>query len=257
MTNSSADSRAQESLDSGRKQFTRTKFAWLEQVAHDPELPASAFKVAWAISQHLNHHTSEAFPGTQCIAGRIAMSQGTVIDMVRRLSDAGHLAVDPGRRGRGHSNHYRMILKPQPADISYNAKAQPADISAGDKKAQPATRKAQPAELKAQPADMNTFTDTGAGLQPAPQVDRQTLDLHVQQYLRGWPDFQGDESEAIETAVAYSLTLEAGYGSDEIMELAARRERDSFDFPSTWLLDLVRRRAPHLQPDPMDDGIPI
>jgi hypothetical protein len=97
--------------------------------------------VAYVIGQHINRQTGEAFPGSDRIAARIAMSQATVIEMVRKLGTKGHLGVDPGSAGRGHANRYRMILKPQPAKVL----AKPA--------------KPQPAEIKPQPADMNHFNN--------------------------------------------------------------------------------------------------
>jgi hypothetical protein len=126
-------------------QHTRRVFLWLDQVVHDKTLPASAFNVAYVVAQHINEDTGKAFPGSDRIASRIAMSQATVIDMVRRLRANGHLGVDPGRAGRGHSNHYRMIVIPQPTEVS---KAQSAEAV-----------KPQRAKLKPRPTDMNYFTN--------------------------------------------------------------------------------------------------
>jgi hypothetical protein len=128
--------------------FTRSVFVWLDQVVGDKDLPSSAFKVAYVIAQSINEETGEGFPGTKKIAARIAMSQPTVIAMVRQLQVSGHLGVLPGRAGRGHSNRYRMIVKLQPAEFSQAVV-----------KHQPAEGKHQPAELKSQPADMNYFNN--------------------------------------------------------------------------------------------------
>jgi hypothetical protein len=128
--------------------FTRSVFVWLDQVVGDEDLPSSAFKVAYVIAQCINEETGEGFPGTGTIAARIGMSQPTVIAMVRQLQVSGHLGVDPGRAGRGHSNRYRMIVKPQRAEVLR-----------APEKPQPAEGKHQPAELKPQPADMNYFNN--------------------------------------------------------------------------------------------------
>src|SRR4029078_7818009 len=119
------------------KQHARDLFAWLDQIALDNDLPSSAFKVAYVIGQHINRQTGEAFPGSDRIAARIAMSQATVIEMVRKLDANGHPGVDQGRAGRGHANRYRMILKPQPAEVSGSPKPRPAEVLARPAKPQP------------------------------------------------------------------------------------------------------------------------
>ena len=107
--------------------FTRDLFAWLNQVKADEGTPPSAFKVAFEIGQYLNRGTGEAWPSAERIAKGIAMSKATVIAMVRLLEARGHLAVEPGSQGRGHSHRYRMSLKRQPADL-LDRKGQPADV---------------------------------------------------------------------------------------------------------------------------------
>jgi hypothetical protein len=62
-------------------------------------------------------HVREAWIGTREIADKIAMSRFTVMTMVRRLEESGHLEVDPGKQGRGHANHYRLVRKGAPANI--------------------------------------------------------------------------------------------------------------------------------------------
>ena len=117
---------------SKRDDYTRDRLRWLDQVAADPELPASAFKVAYAIATQLKRNSGtvtvmsaatdetadvrELWLGVREIAARIAMSFGTVAAMVRRLEQRGHLQMDRGRPGRGHSHHYRLIEKDQPAE---------------------------------------------------------------------------------------------------------------------------------------------
>jgi hypothetical protein len=150
-------------------QHTRRVFVWLDQVALDKNLPASAFKVAYVIAQHLNEESGEAFPGSDRIASNIAMSQATVIAMVRQLQKNGHLGVDPGCAGRGHSNRYRMIVKPQLAEVLEAPKAEAVKPV-----------KPQPAKLKPQPADMNYFSNhKGSDLRSLSLVDGCVTELET------------------------------------------------------------------------------
>ena len=126
-------------------ELMRQRFLWLDQVLIDPELPASAFKIAYRIGDGFNdvQHDGRAWESSKKIGIAIGMSEPTVIAMVRRLHARGHLRIDPGQQGRGHSNSYWLILKPQPADVSDEIKP-------------------QPAERKPQPADMNQDTNEGS-----------------------------------------------------------------------------------------------
>lgn len=92
------------------KRHTREMFAWLDQVVADRGLPASAFKVAYVIGQHVNWQSGEAWPSTHTIAGRAKLAQSSVRDKVERLHQRGHLEVTWGSRGRGHPNKYRLII---------------------------------------------------------------------------------------------------------------------------------------------------
>jgi hypothetical protein len=118
-----------------RDTFTRDLFSWLDQVIRDPSLPAAAFKVAYAIALHINRGTGEAWPSTITIAKMIAMSKGSVVAMNRHLE--GHLEIENGCQGRGHSHRYRLTMKGQPAD---QLKGQPAD-QLGEEKVSPLNEK--------------------------------------------------------------------------------------------------------------------
>jgi len=100
-------------------EFKRQRFLWLDQVLVDPELPASAFKVAYRISQGFNdvRYDGKAWESCKKIGDAIGMSEKTVITMVRRLHASGHLRVEWGRQGRGHPHNYWMILKPASAQV--------------------------------------------------------------------------------------------------------------------------------------------
>jgi biotin operon repressor len=118
---------------SKRDEYIKDRFAWIDQVIADPYLPASASKVAYVIATSLwrskgtvtlvtpeitaSDHVREAWIGTREIADRIGMSRFTVMKEVRRLEQHGHLEIDPGKQGRGHSNHYRLVRKGAPANL--------------------------------------------------------------------------------------------------------------------------------------------
>jgi hypothetical protein len=171
------------------KQFTIDQFTWLDQIAADTGLTSSAFKVAYAISRYINRETGEAWPSFETISRKIAMSPATVVAMVRKLVDAGYLQKEPGRAGRGYSNHYRMmkpwLAKPSQPQL---AKDQPADVSqCGEvSKVQPAKTSGSAAEnirseeIKGQPADMNPLKNPlsnpqEAALHAAVSVDRENV----------------------------------------------------------------------------------
>jgi hypothetical protein len=160
------------------KQFTIELFAWLNRIKADADLPPSAFKVAFEIGQYFNRTTGEAWPSTETIGRGIAMSQATVINMAGRLAAAGHLHIEPGRPGRGHSNRYRMLEKPTKFHVT---KPQRAEVSKTGKTSGSATENLRTEQIKPQPADMNhkknhkknhQSNHQGAALRAASPVDR-------------------------------------------------------------------------------------
>ena len=122
-------------------EYTKDRFEWIDQVVADPKLPASASKVAYVIATSLwrnkgtvtlvtpeitaSDKVREAWIGTRDIADKIAMSRFTVMTMVHRLEENGHLEVDPGKQGRGHSNHYRLVRKGAHTSLLGSAQAKP------------------------------------------------------------------------------------------------------------------------------------
>src|SRR5258705_4334384 len=98
-----------------RRRDTRKLFVWLDQIRGDPELPPSAFKVAYEIGQHFNaRHGGAAWPSSLTIATNIGVGKATVIRVVQQLRERGHLKIDPGKAGRGHSNQYFMVVRKGP-----------------------------------------------------------------------------------------------------------------------------------------------
>jgi hypothetical protein len=115
--------------------FVRQVFAWLHQVNGDDKLPGSAVKVAVYLSSMFNEEEEDgvAWPSCKTIAAAIRKSEATVIDCVRHLEERGHLRVAWGKQGRGCSNRYWMITKPQEAKVSEHRKPQEAKVSAARK----------------------------------------------------------------------------------------------------------------------------
>jgi DNA-binding transcriptional MocR family regulator len=92
-----------------RTEHVRNVFAWLNQVLADHDL--TGFVVAYVVAQHINHNSGEGHPSYRRIAQKTGLSKVTIIAAVDRLEANGHLAIERGQQGRGHSNHYRMIIK--------------------------------------------------------------------------------------------------------------------------------------------------
>src|SRR5258706_15037415 len=92
--------------------FTAQKFAWLLQVASDPDIAGSTCKLAIQIAcRFLNRKTNTAWPSQPVLAELLGLgTRGSVRYCVDQLVNGGHLAVDVSH-GRGTSNRYRIILK--------------------------------------------------------------------------------------------------------------------------------------------------
>jgi hypothetical protein len=144
------------------KRFTAQIFRWLNQVNADPELPATALKVCVELAGCFRESKKGmAWPGLQTIADTIGKSKATVLNVIRILEQRGHLKVQYGRAGAGHSNQYWMIEKGQPANLS----AQPKKV-----------------RKKGQPADLNLLrTSSGGVLQtPPPEAgERETITVVI------------------------------------------------------------------------------
>jgi len=152
-----------------RTEHARNVFAWLNQVKRDRDL--TGFVIAFEIAQHINHSTGEGYPSVRTIAKNLGLSRSTVIDAVDRLETRGHLAIERGTQGRGHSHRYRMIVKGRPADLLETEKGRRADLfESVEKVAQPTAKRsasrtekvAQP-EIKGRPADQNHLREQSKG----------------------------------------------------------------------------------------------
>jgi hypothetical protein len=134
--------------------FTRDLFAWLHQVNADPGLPAAATKIALAISYHINRGNGEAWPSTITLAERASVNKSTASRMVRLLETSGHLSVENGCQGRGHSHRYRTIIKGAQEQISEEEK-----VRLRNGKGAYAQRKGAPAQRKGAPTQKNYLTN--------------------------------------------------------------------------------------------------
>jgi Helix-turn-helix domain len=105
--------------------FTRDKFAWLDQVLADENLPATAFRLAYVIGQHLNRQSGKAWPSQKRLGEATGLTARTVRSLTEQLQKAGHLEVEL-HRGRNHTNVYRLPKNRKPASGSHD------DDGAGD-----------------------------------------------------------------------------------------------------------------------------
>jgi hypothetical protein len=179
-TNSPARQDAQDAAALKTK-FYRERSAWLNQIVADPGLPASAFKVAYVIGEHLNRTTGEAWPSILTIAKGAAMASGGVSTMVRRLEARGYLAVEKGRPCR-----YRMNANVQPAETR---NVQPAEI-----------RDVQPAETRSQTfSPLNdSFSPLNYDVQPAePNLKKEPKEEPKERGERAPPLPGFEQAEAI------------------------------------------------------------
>jgi hypothetical protein len=123
-------------------------------------------------------HVREAWIGTRDIADKIAMSRFTVMTMVDRLKDRGHLEVDPGQRGRGHANHYRLVRKGAHTSLLEGAKAKPrakpkgapANLLEGEK-VSPRTSRGAPTHLNPSVPSESIPSEEGGAPKARPGTD--------------------------------------------------------------------------------------
>lgn len=89
--------------------FTRNRFAWLDQVRDDRELNPSAFKLAYVIGGYVNRTKGYAWPSIAELAERHGSTERTILTCLHSLQTRGHLSIDSGR-GRHRVSQYRPIL---------------------------------------------------------------------------------------------------------------------------------------------------
>jgi hypothetical protein len=133
------------------KQFTRKIFVWLRQIKDDHALSPSAARVALQMIEHFNEREGgKAWAGERGLADAIGTSKSTVQRVIHRLEARGHLRVEWGKQGRGHSNRYWMQLKGPPTDLLDDGKGPPAGLLRA--------RKGPSVKIKGPPVDQNHLT---------------------------------------------------------------------------------------------------
>lgn len=105
---------------------TAALFDWLRGIAEDSRLPASAFRIAFLISQHVNRQSGTAWPSQESLAKLASVSVDSVRRAVISLVECGYLTASPGR-GRGHSTEYRMAFE-NPATVQGFQPEKPASV---------------------------------------------------------------------------------------------------------------------------------
>jgi hypothetical protein len=85
---------------------TSNRFGWLERIAGDDRLTASAIRVAVILSKFINRESGEAWPSLKTLAAETRMPERTVGYAIKVLCEAGHLGKR--RAGFGKSNRYVM-----------------------------------------------------------------------------------------------------------------------------------------------------
>ena len=92
--------------------FTKNKFAWLDDLACDSETTDFTFRVAYVLaSTFLNREKRKSWQSHKTLAAVINRTEEGVRAAIRRLVKGGHLERDEEARGRGHTNVYRLIHK--------------------------------------------------------------------------------------------------------------------------------------------------
>jgi hypothetical protein len=113
-----------------RETWTRMVFAWLRQIKGDHDLPASAALLALELIDRFNRKQDGiGWAGCDTLGKAIGMSQSRIVRLMHLLEDRGHIRVEWGTQGRGHSSRYWMILKPAPAQVSDDEKHAAAHVS--------------------------------------------------------------------------------------------------------------------------------
>ena len=100
------------------KEWTRKVFNWLRQIRDDTSLPNSRALFALQITEYVNRHKGGVgWASCRTIATDIGMSEASVVNLFHAFERRGHLKVEWGKQGKGHSNRYWMVLIPQSAEV--------------------------------------------------------------------------------------------------------------------------------------------
>jgi hypothetical protein len=92
--------------DDRKKTFTADKFNWLDCVLNDRNLKPAAFKIAYAIMQHVNSETLVAWLTDETLVDVTGMSRAEVQRHRKSLKEAGWLRW----KRTGDANHYTPLF---------------------------------------------------------------------------------------------------------------------------------------------------
>jgi Helix-turn-helix domain len=91
------------------QEFTRQVFEFLYGVMRDHELPPSAETIAVCLTRYFSRkHGGAAWPALETIAKDTGVNKSTAQRTLLRMGKRGHLHIEPGKQGRGHSSKYWM-----------------------------------------------------------------------------------------------------------------------------------------------------
>jgi hypothetical protein len=94
-----------------RRSFDAQRFAWIDQVILDHNMPVLARLVAVRIGmEYLNPTSGDAWPSQVTLAAELGVTVRAIQKSLDVLVGAGHLHREVPL-GRGHNNHYRPILR--------------------------------------------------------------------------------------------------------------------------------------------------
>lgn len=205
------------------RKHTRSIFEWLDGIAADKDVPSSAFRSAYVIAQHLNKKTGEAFPSTETIASESGMASSTVRAMITELTDTGHLAVQFGRRGRGHPNRYRPIRKARTVAVLESRKERTVAVLDDGAKGRFERLKPRSDDIKPRRSAMNHLLTTGTtkrAASPPALLDRVVEEAKRERafaaLLAAYPKCPMDCSD-ISCRGVFDQLLDTGFDPDDLI----------------------------------------
>lgn len=103
--------------------FNAQKFAWIDRIVQDRNVPHVACRVAVLIgTKYLNRTSGDAWPKQNQLAADLGVCRRTIQYALDALFATGHLAV---QGSRGNLNHYRPIFETMDAQSGAQVDAQP------------------------------------------------------------------------------------------------------------------------------------
>ncbi len=209
--------------------FTARKFAWLEAVARDASLRASASRLAIVLSAFFNRESGDAWPSMDTLADLLGMTRRGVQKLIEALVEAGFLDRDIGG-GRKSTNVYALL---------FPGEKQRTDVHGFDAKQRTGVH---PLETEtANRRSEKQRTDVHPNLLKEPIEDRESNDSLSEAFKEFWNQYPRKAGKkTAEKAFAKAVTDSAS-PQDIIagaMRYAAERDGQEARFtkhPSTWL----------------------